>query len=142
MTLPNKTQIIVYLVTIIVVAAGCFYEGRKTAPPVIQTVDHQINHNNIVTVTKVVKEKDGSQQTTTTTTDTSTKAETEHIIAPAPQAAASSNNKRWDLGVEYNFNTLRQDYNLGYSQRVIGDLWLGIRGNTDKTVGAFIGLEF
>ena len=137
MTLIHK--ILIGLVVVLLVAGISFYEGRKTAPVQVQNVDHVIDHNNIVTVTKIVKEKDGTTQETTTTTDTSTKASIDNKTTVNPTV---QKDKRLDLGIQYNFTELRQDYNVSFSKRLIGDLWLGARIDTNKTIGAFVGFEF
>ena len=137
MTLIHK--ILIGLVVVLLVAGISFYEGRKTAPVQVQNVDHVNDHNNIVTVTKIVKEKDGTTQETTTTTDTSTKASIDNKTTVNPTV---QKDKRLDLGIQYNFTELRQDYNVSFSKRLIGDLWLGARIDTNKTIGAFVGFEF
>ena len=136
-----KTVGILVLATAIISAVVTRYYFPKVQTQV-QTVEvtKEVVKNNIVTVTKIVKEKDGSETTTTTTTDNSV-TQTSDSKSKSKTIAAS---KDWVISgsVQTKFEGLQPIYGVQVQRRILGPFYLGAMTNTDRAAGVSIGFEF
>lgn len=129
------------LKTVMIVAIVSFCIGGALShlwlPRVEERVQEKVvTKNHIVTEIKEVVKPDGTKETDTTITDTSTKKEDSSrlIQRNAPQWQAY-------LGVRTSLE-LQPIYQFGAARRLFGPVLLGVSVSTDKTVGAFIVIEF
>lgn len=133
-----NNNILIPLIALIVgllVGAGVIYKYKPRVVTETQVVSKDVVHNQIVTVTKVIKQKDGSEVSTTTATDTSVKVDntvSKDIKAPNYHVTAG-----YDIGF-----TAVPSYSLQVEKRIAGPLFLGARAETRGAVGVVLGLEF
>lgn len=126
---------IIALVIGMLIGAGLIYKYKPRTVTETQVVTKDVIHNQILTVTKFVKQKDGTEVGTTTTTDTSTSTGTsvsKDIKAP---------NYHVSVGANIAFDAV-PSYSVQVEKRVFGPVFVGVRGETRGAVGAMIGLEF
>lgn len=106
-----------------------------------QTVEttKEIVKTDIVTVTKIIENKDGSKETTTTTTDHTSKNETS-----SSSKTVAATNKDWMVSVSGDIKTTTRDqyYELQVQRRILGPFYLGAKASTNQTVGVSVGFEF
>jgi hypothetical protein len=101
-------------------------------------VEKEVVVKDIVTVTKVITKPDGTKEEVTTTTDKT--KENKQITSTKTVAKA---NWHVSASAKSKIDKLQIDiYTVQVEKRIIGDLFLGVTGSTDKTVGLTIGLEF
>lgn len=104
----------------------------------IVEVEKEVVVKDVVTVTKVITRPDGTKEELVTVTD-KTK---ENKTATSTKTVAKST---WhaSIGAKSKIDRLQIDiYTVQVEKRIIGDLFLGVTGSTDKTVGLTVGLEF
>jgi len=90
----------------------------------------------VITVTRVITKPDGTKEEVTTITDKTKENKTNTVTKKASNWHAS-------VGAKSKIDRLEIDtYTVQVEKRIIGDLFLGITGSTDKTVGLTVGLEF
>lgn len=138
------------VVLAILISAGVGYAGGRYVQPakvvtkikeVTKTV--QVVKHDTVTVVKEVTRPDGSKESTTTitdhdvdTTDSSTKTSiSQKISNEKPQWKASGL-------AGYNFSKLNPVYGAQIERRIIGPIFVGAWGNTDKAAGVALSIEF
>lgn len=134
MTFSLRTFI---LCLIPVLALGAFL-GYKYSPKSSSTNTAQ-QSNNIVTVIRTVKQKDGSTERTKTVTD---KSEHKSTIVLAPVKAMSSYMVQVGALSGPDFALQKPTYSITVSKRIVGPIWAGVVADTSKRVGAMIALEF
>ena len=90
----------------------------------------------VVTVTKIITRPDGSKEEVITVVDKTKENKTNTITKKAANwhVSASAKSKLWPVQID--------TYTIQVEKRIIGDLFLGVTGSTDKTVGLTIGMEF
>lgn len=137
MNISIKSVAIIMLVVAIASAAltrYCFPQIQ------VKTVEKEkdVHHNDIVTVVKVVKEKDGSEETTSTTIDHSTNVLTDNkttTIMAQPNWMVSAS-------ADIKFDDIRPVYAFQIQRRILGPFFVGGNLTTDKYAGVSIGFEF
>jgi hypothetical protein len=129
------------LILMVIVAAGSAGLTRFYFPQVQLKqveVSHDVIHNQIQTVIKTVKEKDGTEVTTQVITDNSTKS--------AFQQNTLQQNKQtqwmFDVGARTNFTDHEIVYDIQAQRRILGPFFLGAKASTDHSVGVSVGMEF
>lgn len=131
-----------YLIAGGVLVLACFLSfqyGKSKAKTItkveqVETVKTKID---TVTVVKEIKQPDGTIVKETTVTDKSvinSKSELKVEVA--------KNKNQISLGTTYNFKDKTQVYDLIYERRMLGDVWLGVKGSTNGSVGVQVGIEF
>jgi hypothetical protein len=134
-----KTELIlISTLALLTFALGALTEHHY-AKPVIQSVnvDHDVIHNNIVTVTHTIHEKDGTTDTTTTTMDHTQQVDTDTktIAKPLPN---------WLVAGTYSteIHTLQPAYGVQVNRRILGPMYIGAGLNSQGMVGLSLGFEF
>lgn len=109
----------------------------STPKTITVETQHDVIHNNIVTVTHTIKENDGTVDVTTTTTDHSQKIETDSKTAVQIQP-------NWLVSGTYgiDIHTLQPAYGLQVNRRILGPVFIGALLNTRGDVGLSLGFEF
>lgn len=106
------------------------YYGRG-----VQISDTITKNNDIVTIIKQKKNVDGSTQTDTTIIDKS--KESEKLVAVLPKDAPN-----WFLSVGAGLSQgLKTEYTLSVSRHVLGPVFIGAWGSTEKAGGVSLGIE-
>ena len=101
----------------------------QTVVKEVETVKHDT-----VTVTKEIKEPNGTVETDTVVTNKD--VDTTQIQSDSKTTETITNQKpQWKLGVlgGYNLQDLRPDYGVSVDRRVLGPIFLGVIGHTDTT---------
>lgn len=102
-------------------------------------VEKEVVKNNVVTVTKIVKEKDGTETTEITTVDKSTKKSEDSKVV----SIAASKDWMISASAQTDFKEgLKPVYGLQVQRRILGPFYLGATANTDKAIGVSVGFEF
>lgn len=128
----------------IVVCLGLGYSlGRYVQPAQevekIVEVEKEVIKKDIVTVVKVIKNKDGTEEVITTTTD---KSQENRI---ANRTSEVSKNIKLDWHVTASAKDLFKEkhiYELQVERRVLGPLFIAASYNTNNSIGVGVGIEF
>lgn len=101
-------------------------------------VQKEVLVKDVVTITKIVTRPDGSKEEVITVTDKSkeNKQSTNTVTKKASNwhASVGAKSKIDKLGIDV--------YTIQIEKRILGDLFIGVTGSTDKTVGITVGMEF
>lgn len=131
----RNTAILILIVTVTVFALTryCFPRIEEK----IVTVEKEVIKEVAVTTTHEVKQPDGTVTTDTTTTDTKQSTDTKSTTV-AKYATAD-----WFVaaGMGYSLD-LTVHYNVQVNRRILGPVFVGVQGSTDKTVGVQVGIQF
>ena len=102
-----------------------------------------INHNNIVTITHTVKEPNGTIITNTKTTDKSTQTQI-GVSKENNSITRTASKPNWKIeglaGLKW--GSSGPVYGIGVSKRILGPIFVGGWGLSDKTVGVSVGIDF
>lgn len=101
-------------------------------------VEKEVVVKDVVTVTRIVTRPDGTKEELVTVTD-KTK---ENKQSTSTKTVAKST---WhaSIGAKSKIDRLQVDlYTIQIEKRILGDLFIGVTGSTDKTVGLTVGMEF
>lgn len=109
---------------------------RKTDSTEQSTQIENKSQNDVVTVVKETIAKDGTSQRETITTDRSTRSEAARSELKVLHSEPSPN---WFL---YGGLSTRQVYLMGLQRRILGNIYLGVYADTDRSVGASVGFQF
>lgn len=133
--------------------AGClllgYAIGRYAQPAkvvtkteiVVKTVE-TVKHDT-VTVTKEHQNTDGTKDVVTTITDHDIEQTTKDIKEKDSKVLDSLKPQWKATGLYgYNFHDLRTVYGASVDRRIIGPVFAGVWGNTDRTAGVSVSLEF
>ncbi len=137
MTLKITTILCLASAILSAAATRYYFPSLKTET---LTVDHDIIHNNIVTVTKTIKEPNGETNTTTTTTDTSSKVDItshESITVKQPQWTVSGL-----VANDFSRGLLVPTYGAQVQRQILGPINIGAFGLTNGTIGVSVGISF
>ncbi len=106
-------------------------------------VDHDVVHDKIVTVTKTVKEPNGSVETDTTSTKDITADDTKNTQTVAPPAAAAEKPK-WIVSATAatTLPTLVPAYGVMVQRRLFGPVIVGAQADTGARGMISVGIEF
>lgn len=132
----------IYIISLLVIAGLSAATTRYYFPQVQSktvTVEHEVEHNNIITVTHTIREPSGTVDTTTTVTDHSTK------IDQNIQTAVVSKQLDWHVGAQVGMDVhkgLIPIYGVSLDRRIIGPVTVGGFGLTNGTIGVSVGLSF
>lgn len=132
-----KSVAIAIAITAVVSAAVTRYYFPKLQMQTVE-VEKEVVKNNVVTVIKTVKEKDGTEETTTTIVDKTEKKQTDSKTV----TVAAKNDWVISASVGTKFDDLKPIYGAQVQRRILGPFYLGAMANTDKTIGLSIGFEF
>lgn len=100
-----------------------------------QISDTITKNNDIVTIIKQKKNVDGSSQTDTTIIDKS--KESEKLVAVLPKDVPN-----WFLSAGAGVGQgLKTEYTFSVSRRVLGPVFIGAWGSTEKAGGVSLGIE-
>jgi hypothetical protein len=118
---------------------GAYQYGKSKATVVtqVQEVEKVVEKRDVITVVKEVTRPDGTKETITTKEDKSvinSKREKETTVA--------KNNWFISAGAGYNFDKTAAVYQVDINRRVLGDLFIGAYGTTNKELGIKVGIEF
>lgn len=129
---------------VVVVCAACLALGLylgKTMFATVETkeVQKEVVRKDIVTVVKEVVRPDGTKETETISTDKSVEKSDKTVVMSAVNAAPN-----WFISASLERNSLDGPsvYGVQVERRILGPFSLGVRVNTEKTVGLVIGMEF
>lgn len=126
----NLSKISIVLVALV----GSFLLGKNQAPTKVNTVEVVKEIRDIEIVKQEVTKPDGSKVVTTTTKD-KTKLDTRN--------ETKINKPNWKVSGLVGINSeLRTVYGASVDRRIVGNIFVGAWGTTDKTGGISIGLEF
>ena len=137
----NLKYVLVALVLIAVgYAAGEHYAPEKIKEVVVEKEVEKKN-DNVSTHTVITEKPDGSKVTTTDTVDKSVT-----LVTDNKTDTTVVTNKKTDwhvaLGEKYDYSVTGHYYTVSIERRVLGPIFLGVQGSTEKSVGVTIGLEF
>lgn len=136
----------------VLVAAGLGYAFGRYAQPAkveikkeVQIKEVEVTKKNVVVVTHEEKRPDGTVVTDTRTVDTSTEASTKN--SSSKESTVITNAKpQWKIGggagIKYNEVNLQPVYTLSAERRILGPIFVGAYGRTDKEVGLSVSIEF
>lgn len=131
MQIPNKVLLLIIIVSI---GAGIALEKQLIA--VNKETDTSTVNNDVVTVIKEKKNKDGTSETDTTITDHSkTEDKKIQVIASEPPNWFVQGGVGLDTG-------LTQIYTLSINRRILGPIFVGVWGSTQKSAGVSVALQF
>jgi hypothetical protein len=133
----NKYSVGLVLTLIACLVSLGVYLGATLFPRVeTKTVEVERVQKDVVTVTKEVVRPDGTREIISTMTDKSKESSTKTATVMAP--------KDWHISVSDNRTSLTSAdvYGLQIERRVLGDISMSVRVQTDKSVGLVVGLEF
>lgn len=133
-----KNVAIVVVITAVLSAVITKYYFPKLQMQTVE-VEKEVIKNNIVTVTKVVKDKDGNETTETTVVDKSTTKNTDSKVV----SIAASKDWMISASAQTDFKEgLKPVYGLQVQRRILGPFYLGATANTDRAIGVSVGFEF
>lgn len=134
----------------ILVAAGLGYAFGRYAQPakeVIKTVEVvktvTVVQHDTVTVTKQIKKPDGTTETDTVITDKDVDI-TNTAIKDTSSETITNVKPQWKLSGQggYNFSSFNKVYGAEVDRRILGPIFLGAWGNSDRAAGIAISVEF
>ena len=132
----------IYIISLLVIAGLSAATTRYYFPQIQSktvTVEHEVEHNNIVTVTRTIREPSGAVDTVTTVTDHSTKVEQDI------KSALVAKQLNWHAGAQIGIDVhkgLIPIYGVSLDRRIFGPVTVGGFGLTNGTIGISIGLSF
>lgn len=132
-----KNTIIALTVGLLLGAGAGTFLFPQTKEKIVE-VEKEVIVKDVVTVTKVITRPDGTKEELVTVTD-KTK---ENKQSTSTKTVAKST---WhaSVGAKTKIDKLQVDlYTIQIEKRILGDLFLGVTGSTDKTVGLTVGLEW
>ncbi len=137
MNISVKMLGVIVLITAVISAAFTRYYFPAIKTETVN-VDHDVIHNNIVSVTHTVKEPNGAVDTTITTTDHTSQIDTKTntVVQAAP---------KWNVSglVANDFRSvLKPVYGASVSKEVLGPITIGLWGLSSATVGVSVGVNF
>lgn len=133
---------------VLIVAVVGYAFGRYLQPPdikiktVIQEKEVIVERKNIVTVVKEVVRPDGTKETETRTED---KSETtgKKDSSTNNNYESISSKPQWRVQGMIGLNAqAKNDYGLAVERRIIGPIFVGAYGNTQKSMGLSVSIEF
>lgn len=133
-----------YIVTLCILslAAGAALTRAYAPREVIQTkiVEKSVTQEKVVTHTKQVARPDGTVETDTTTEANSTTVANKQSDTKQTKAAALPN---WNIAAGVGMDRdLVQFYSVHTQRRILGNVFVGVWGNTNEQIGVSLGLEF
>lgn len=138
-----------YLLILVIAIVVSYAYGRYNTPvkivtkTVIETKTVEVVHHDIQTVIKEVTKPDGTKEVTTTITDKSVdNTDTNQTV---DQTKVVSNEKpQWKVNAGFTPHNpaLGYFYSATIERRILGPIFLGVQGNTDRNVALTVGLEF
>jgi hypothetical protein len=133
-----KNVAILVLITAVLSAVITKYYFPKLQMQTVE-VEKEVIKNNIVTVTKIVKDKDGNETSETTTVDRSTTKNTDSKVV----SIAASKDWMISASAQTDFKEgLKPVYGVQVQRRILGPFYVGGTVNTDRAVGVSVGFEF
>lgn len=128
-----KKQITLIVITALASAALTRYYFPKT---VTKIEEKEVVRKDVKTIIKEVVKKDGTKETTTEILDRSTEKR-EFMLE---QFKISD----WIVSASYGMKEFKGEpiYGLQVQRRILGPLFLGLTGSTDKVYGISVGMEF
>lgn len=126
--MSTKSWFIILGIAVFITAAVTRYYFPQVKETIV-TVDKEV----IVTRTHEVKSADGTITTDTTSTETETKKTVDTKMASSDWFITAGLQYQLDYGVVYS---------LGVNKRLLGPVFVGVSGSTNKTIGVNIGVEF
>ena len=153
-----KNQTLQRALIAFIIASIFFYFGRKSAPEKVKIKeiikyenqkkeDKQINNNKNVRIIEIV-DKDGNRKKITDITDKSqinTKIEDKTSYYSEKKTEISNKIPQWQLGIfgGGKIGSFNPNVQGGYvNRRILGPIFVGAYGRTDKEIGLTLGLEF
>lgn len=127
-------------------AAGRYVQPAKVEiKKEVEVKEVEVTRKNIVTVTHEEKRPDGTVITDSRTEDKSTEAT--RTDTKSKESTTITNVKpQWKVsggaGVKYNEISLQPVYTVGVERRILGPIFVGAYGRTDKEVGLSVSVEF
>jgi len=132
--MSNKTVLILCITS----AALASYATKRFYPDLkVEVVEKVVSKDKIVTVTKEVVRPDGTRETDTTKVEDRVKVEDKKLVVAEVKEA----NWHITLGSDFSLQGSQQ-FQLGIERRVLGPLFLGAYGRSDKSLGITLGFEF
>lgn len=126
------------IIAIIAAFAVGLYTGKQYFPRTVETqTEREVLRKDVVVVTKEIVRPDGTKEIVTTSTDKSVQKNDKQISVTktAPNWRASTSISRSSLAG----NNI---YAVTVERRVLSNVFVGVTGNTDKTLGLVLGIEF
>ena len=125
-------------VAVLGASCGAWFFSHETVKTV--NVDHDVVHDQIVTVTKTIKQPTGVVETDTTVTDSKTSDDTDTKTTVAPSPTPS---KKWIVSGTYGMgiNSIPA-YGVEVQYRLIGPVIVGVQGDTSARGLVTLGIEF
>ena len=128
----------IYTALIAIALGAGIYIGKSQFSKTVE-VEKEVTRTDVVTVVREVVKPDGTKETTSTTTD--------HSISKRDSTSTTSLAPRqpdWHVSVSYSktFSDPAPVYGLQVERRILGPFSLGVRADTEKTIGIVIGMEF
>jgi hypothetical protein len=125
----NKTTKILIAIVALAVSYGT---GRYLSPSKVETKETVKTETEYIT--RIIKQKDGTiikEKIKKDTKDTTKESKTESI---KPQYKVS-------VFPQYNLETSKTKYGGSVEKRVLGNVFIGVYGDTDKNIGVAVTLE-
>lgn len=123
---------------VLLLLVGAYQYGKSQAKVITETkeVEKVVEKRNVITVTKEVTKPDGTKEKTTVVED---KTQTSSVV----EKSASTKKPDWFVaaGAAVGID-IKPVYMVEANRRVLGDVFVGVYGTTDKQVGLKVGLEF
>jgi hypothetical protein len=126
MEINSKTTMLLCILSLVIGAVG----GYKSAVPIIKTIT--VSKDKIVTVTKIVHDKNGNTTEESTRTEDKKSAD----IASKPETKLSP---QWLVSVG---STNSHDIIIGVNRRILGPVFVGVTGATNGSLSLNVGWEF
>lgn len=119
------------------IAVAGFVIGRHSQPEKISTKKVEVIKRDIKTVTRIIKQPDGTVIKERTVED-KTKSETKNTT----EITAQTNKNRISALTSYSVYDKDIVYGISYERQLIGPVFVGIWGLTNHTYGISVGLSF
>lgn len=129
--MSKKTVFVLCLVS----ASLASYATKKMYPDVKkEVVERVVSKDKIVTVTKEVVRPDGTRETDT--------IKTEDKLQVKDNSTLITEVRQSDWHISLGYTLKQQVYQLGVERRILGPLFLGAYGRSDKSLGVSLSFEF
>lgn len=102
----------------------------------IVTIEKVVEHNTVVTHTRTIKSPDGTETTDTDTTQN-------QVIVDDKKSTVVDNSKAKDWFLEASRSiSVIPTYGIGVNRRILGPVFVGVRGETSGQISVSVGMEF
>lgn len=129
------------VVAVVGIAAliGAYLYGKSQAETIteVKEVEKIVEKRDVVTEIVEIIRPDGTKETVTVIQDKT-------VIDKLKETETKAGKNNWFVaaGLGYNVNNFERTYQIDVNRRVLGDIFVGVYGSTNKDIGVKVGFEF